>query len=264
MRTVLIAMLTLILMSAPPTAAHHRWLRIVAPEICGDAGLLVVSFGHQLPLGDAPPPLEDYEELILLTPDGEKRPVSCLMPLGLPSVATFTVSVPGVWGAACWSEHYGCTTTEGYRRGRRSDIEAEGLKVVECKHTFRYGKTCVPVGSGGGPGILQIGHILEIVPDGPLSQANVGDTMWVTVFFKGRPEAGITVSGACEGKSGELAHPEETEKFLFSDVTDESGRVPLVLSERGLWFFITERVFENPEPGVDKLYYSATLTVQVE
>jgi len=120
------------------------------------------------------------------------------------------------------------------------------------------------VDSERGPGVLQVGHTLEIVPDAPLSRVHAGDTMWVTVFFKGEPEAGITVSGAREGKSEELAHPEEKEKFLFSDVTDESGRVPLALSEKGLWFFITERVFENPEPGVDKLYYSATLTVQVE
>ena len=263
MNRILIITLAWVLATAISASGHHNWLTIIPPESCGDAALLVASFGHRLPLGDAPPKLEDFEELALLTPDGERRAVSRLMPLGIPSVATFDVTNPGVWGAASWREHYGCKTTEGYRRGRRAEVEAEGFKVLECKHTFRYGKTYLPMGSKGGPGILRVGHILEIVPDGPLPPMNVGDTLWVTVFFEGRPEAGITVSGACEGKSEELAHPEEKDKFLFSDVTDDTGRVPLVLSESGLWFWIAEKVFENPEPGVDKLYYSATLTLRV-
>ena len=57
---------------------------------------------------------------------------------------------------------------------------------------------------------------------------------------------------------------EEQEKFLITGTTDENGRVSLPLTEKGRWFFITEQVVNKPEPGVDKLFRSATLTLHVE
>jgi len=264
MRTFIITIIAFVLATVGPTAAHHNWLQLLPPEVSGDAGLLIACFGHALPLGDSPPPIEDYDEVVLITPDGQKRPVSRLIPLGIPSVVVVDLSEPGLWGAASGREHYGCQTTEGYQRGRRKDVEAKGFTVVESKHTFRYGKTYTSVGAGAQTGLLRVGHDLEMVPDASLAHLQAGDRLELVVRLDGQPKAGMIVSGTREGSSEELAHPEEQEKFLVTGTTDENGRVSLPLEEGGRWFFITEQVVDNPEPGVDKLFRSATLTLPVE
>ena len=264
MRTSFILTLAFVLLIVGPAAAHHNWLQLLPPEVSGDAGLLIACFGHTLPLGDSPPPIEDYDELVLISPDGQKRPVVRLTPLGIPSVVAVALSEPGLWGAASWREHYGCQTTEGYQRGRRKDVEAQGFTVVESKHTFRYGKTYTLVDAGTQTGLLRVGHDLEMVPDASMARLKAGDRLELVVLLDGKPKVGMIVSGTREGSSEKLAHPEEQEKFLVTGTTDKNGRVSLPLEEAGRWFFITEQVVDNPEPGVDKFFRSATLTLPVE
>ena len=261
---ILVATMAFALASAAPAAAHHNWLLLLPPEVAGDAGLLAACFGHALPLGDAPPSLEDYGELVLVSPGGARRPVSRLAPLGKASIATVGLSEPGLWCAAAWREHYGCKTTEGYQRGRRKEVEARGFTVVESKHTFRYGKTYTLVGEGTRICPLRVGHDLEMVPDASIARLEAGGRLELVVLSEGGPAAGVRVSGTREGSGGELAHPEEQEKFLVTGTTDGNGRVSLPLEAPGRWFFITEQVVDDPEPGVDKLFRSATLTLCVE
>ena len=264
MRRLLLISAGLCLVAAGPTTAHHNWLRLISPEACGDAAVLVVCFGHKLPFGERPSALGDFEELVMLTPDGKKQPISRLAPLGVSSIATIDAGQPGLWGAAAWREHYGCKTTKGYKSGHRQEVEAQGFNVVECKHTFRNSKTYAQIGPSGGAGQLQIGHGLELVPDASVAGLKSGDALELRVLFDDKPQAGMVVSGTREGSTEELAHPEEREKFLVSGTTDDSGRVSLRLEEEGWWFFIAEEVTDNPEPGVDKLYRSATLTLYVK
>ena len=263
MRRFLLLISAFCLAALNPAAAHHNWLRLISPEACGDAAVLVACFGHQLPFGERPSAVEDFEELIILTPDGRKQPVSRLAPLGVASIATIDFSEPGLWGAAGWREHYGCQTTEGYKSGHRREVEAQGFKVTQCKHTFRHSKTYTQAGPSGKAGRLEVGHGLELIPDASITRLKAGDTLKLAVRLDGQLQPGMVVSGTREGSSEELAHPEEREKFLVSGTTDEQGRVSLRLEEEGWWFFIAEVVVDNPEPGVDKLYRSATLTLYV-
>lgn len=253
----------LLLAAAAPGAAHHTWLRLLPAEVAGDAGLLILSFGHKLPFGEEAPAFADFRDVVVVSPDGQRRPVRGAVPVGTSSVAAVDVSAPGLWTAAAWREHYGCQTTHGYKRGQRREVEAAGFKVVECKHTFRYAKTYAAAGSGGPaePGV--VGHGLELVPGSRSAPLRAGDILELTVLLDGEPQPGFIVSGTCEGHSEELAHPEEREKFLVSGATGEDGRVHLRLDEEGWWFLIAEEVVEHPEPGVDKLYRSATLTLDV-
>ena len=261
MRRLLLIAVALGVGTSGPAEAHHKWLRLISPHVCGDAAILVVSYGHELPFGDSPPTVEDFSELRVVAPDGHKRPIRCLVPLGRPATAAVDLPAPGLWCAEGWSEHYGCRTTEGYKRGRRQEVEAQGFTVVECKHTFRYAKAYARAGSGGVTGTYQVGHGVEIVPDASIADLQAGATLGLVVLVDGEPGAGMVLSAAREGSCEELAHPVERDKFSVSGTTDEKGHVSLRLQEGGWWFLIAEEVVENPEPGVDHLYRSATLTV---
>lgn len=263
MRMLAITLAVFMLLAARPAAAHHNWLQLLPPKISGDAGLLVACFGHRLPLGDSPPALADYDELVLISPRAERRQVTKLVPLGIPAVVAVELPESGLWCAAGWREHYGSQTTEGYQRGHRRDVEAQGFKVLECKHTFRYGKTYAKVGGAGKPAVLRVGHTLELVPQASIADLQTGGVLELTVLFEGEPQAGMVVSGTPAVGSEELAHPDEQEKFRVSGITGAGGRVSFPVEEPGQWFFIAEQVVDDPEPGVDKLYRSAVLTLSV-
>jgi len=63
---------------------------------------------------------------------------------------------------------------------------------------------------------------------------------------------------------GNIAHPEEKDEFIRTVVTDKNGRAELEMVESGWVIFVAEKLIENPEPDVDKLYYSTVLTIWVE
>ncbi len=263
MRALVNTLALLGLLVVQPVAAHHNWLQLVAPLAGGEAGLLVACFGHELPYGDSPPVLEDYDELVLISPQGQRQDVTRLVPLGVPAVAPVTMPESGIWCAAGWREHVGSSTTRGYRRGHRRDLEDQGYTVLECKHTFRYGKSYAAVGEPPHAGVLRVGHALEIVPAATVTNLKAGDTLPLQVLFEGEPQRDMVVSATSAEFSEELAHSEEKDKFLVTGTTDHDGRVHLTLHDAGWWYVITEQVKQNPEPGVDNLFRSAVLTFHV-
>lgn len=242
-------------------AAHHQ-IGYLAPAENGMVAFL--SSGHHLPLGENFAGLASYMETAIITPDGQKHGLTQATSMGLFGFSYAPLTAKGLYILSIAAEHYGTKTTQGYFRGTKKEALQAGRKVIEAKHTFRYSKSYRWNGDGPKPE-LRVGHDIEIVPDNMPRVLKKGDKLGVTLLFKGKPAANMIIGATAMNKNcGNIAHPEEKDEFIRTVVTDKNGRAELEMVESGWVIFVAEKLIENPEPDVDKLYYSTVLTIWVE
>ena len=241
-------------------SAHHQ-IAYLAP--CDGGMVAFMSSGHKLPMGEGFSGLDSYEETVVIDPGGRKNPLKNATEMGAFGFSCMPLSEKGLHVLGIAAEHYGTITTTGYFRGTRKEALKAGKTVVDSKHTFRYSKSCRWNGDGPAPG-LRLGHDIEIVPDTVPMRLKKGDRLSVTLYFMDRPAADTIIGFSSMKRGGEIAHPEETDKFIANVITGENGKADLEMLESGWMIFTAEKLTLNPQPDVDKLYHSTTLTIWVE
>jgi len=241
------------------TFAHHQ-IAFLAPF--NKDMVAFISSGHRLPIGESFTGLDSYKEVFIIDPAGKKVPIQTATDMGAFGFSVIPSAEKGLYLLSISAEHYGTKTTGGYFTGTRKEAIKVGKKVIESKHTFRYSKSYRWNGKGPIPE-LRVGHTIEIVPDKMPKVLKKGDQLPITLYFMGKPAANMIIGVTSMEKGDEIAHPEETDKFLTTITTDKNGKAELTLSESGWMIFMAEKLIMNPEPDVDKLYHSTTLTLWV-
>ncbi|NOY59837.1 MAG: DUF4198 domain-containing protein [Calditrichaeota bacterium] len=254
-------MLAIYFMTINLAMAHHQ-IAYLAPA---DKGMVAfLSSGHHLPMGENFSGLASYEETAIITPSGKKYELTHATNMGLFGFSYAPLTEKGLYIFNIAAEHYGTKTTQGYFRGPKKEALKAGRKVIEAKHTFRYSKSYRWNGDGPAPK-LSVGHDIEMVPDNMPKVLKKGDKLAITLLFKGKPAADMIIGATAMKKNcGNIAHPDEKDKFMQTVITDKNGRAELEMVESGWVIFVAEKLIENPEPDVDKLYYSTVLTIWVE
>ncbi|NOX89322.1 MAG: DUF4198 domain-containing protein [Calditrichaeota bacterium] len=240
--------------------AHHQ-IAYLAPF--NNNMVAFISSGHRLPIGEKFAGLKRYDEALIIDPSGKKIPIQTATDMGAFGFSVMPSAKKGLYILSIGAEHYGTKTTEGYFIGTKKEAIKAGRKVIESKHTFRYSKSYRWNGKGAAPE-LKVGHAIEIVPDTMPEVLKQGDQLPVTLYFMGKPAANMIIGVNSMTGSDEIGHPDETDKFLTTYKTDANGKVVLKMSDSGWMIFMAEKLIKNPEPDVDKLFYSTTLTLWVE
>lgn len=251
---------TICLIVSGSVFAHHQ-IAYLAP--CDIGMVAFMSSGHHLPMGDSFPGLDRYNEAVIIGPSGNKYLLKAATDMGAFGFSTMPLTEKGLYILSIGTEHYGNTTTEGYFTGTKKEAIKAGKKVVESKHTFRYSKSYRWNGDGPAPE-PRVGHDIEIVPDKMPRVLKKGDKLPVNLYFMGKPAANMIIGVTSMKKGGEIAHPEETRKFISTITTNKNGKAELEMFASGWMIFIVEKLTKNPEPDVDNLYHSTTLTLWVE
>lgn len=136
-------------------------------------------------------------------------------------------------------------------REQRQQTEAEGRELYS-----RYSKLLL--GRIGDLATRAIGHALEIVPEQDPASLAAGDTLTVTVLFRGKPLANAQVSAVY---SGAKLHGHE---YPVTTRTDSNGRAILKLDRPGLWYArLIYMVPAENDPEVDWRSYFSTLTFSI-
>jgi uncharacterized GH25 family protein len=254
------SVLIIIIILGSMTFAHHQ-IAYLAPYSSGFVAF--ISSGHHLPMGESFSGLESYKETVIIDPAGKKNALNSATDMCAFGLSVMPFTEKGLYILAISSEHYGNKTTTGYFSGTKKEAIQAGKKVLESKHTFRYSKSYRWNGNGPEPA-LRVGHLIEIVPDKIPIKLKKGDKIPVTVYLMDKPATKMIIGVSSMKQGGEIAHPEETDKFLSILKTDKNGKAELEMLDSGWMVFMVENLTENPEPDVDKLYHSTTLTLWVE
>ncbi|MHB2148864.1 DUF4198 domain-containing protein [Calditrichota bacterium LG25] len=261
MKKILLYAFLLFTLGASKISYAHHQIAYLAPF--DHYMVAFISSGHHLPMGEKFSGLKRYSEVVVIDPSGKKIPIQAATNMGAFGFSVLPSEQKGLYILGISAEHYGVKTTEGYFIGTKKEALKAGRKVIEAKHTFRFSKSYRWNGQGAAPN-LRVGHAIEIVPDKMPQVLKKGDELPVTLYFKGKPAANMIIGVNSMTGSSEIGHPHETEKFLTTYKTDENGKTVLKMSDSGWLIFMAEKLIKNPEPDVDKLYYSTTLTLWVE
>ena len=142
-----------------------------------------------------------------------------------------------------------CVTSEGGKTGARSELEAQGLKVLSAKKYDKYAKAIVNATKGDETSRAVVGHPLEIVPVTDPAEAKAGGRLHVKILLEGQPYTGpvwATWDGFAPGLTNTYAYYTEA----------ESGEAWIELTAPGWWGV---RAVASGLPGVEGDYDSREL-----
>jgi hypothetical protein len=128
----------------------------------------------------------------------------------------------------------------------------------------KFAKVIIDVGDSEEPAVYSkpVGHQIEIIPLGDPTGWESGQQIALQILVRGKPAAGLRVSGAHEGIGDDI--------YADHARTDAQGVAKITPSRPGLWYFRTHIIEPMPaaaasemEPKADWQSFWASLTAYI-
>ncbi|RBQ29401.1 DUF4198 domain-containing protein [Aliarcobacter vitoriensis] len=138
----------------------------------------------------------------------------------------------------------------------------EGLdNVISSKQFNRFAKAIISVGEAKDENYSKaVGQTLEIIPMQNPNKLKDGEYLTIKVLFNNKPLDNVKIVGTYSGFSNKG-------DFALATTTNKDGIANIKLNHSGYWLLQVEHTVKSPkdmQDKVDELFYSSTLTFQVQ
>ncbi len=223
--------------------AHDYWImpKTFHPE---PATILEVAFtnGHHYFENEGVPDVTKFD-MFFIAPQGDYIPLAYTRVEPKAAWAKVPIGSRGTYviGAASTSPEYWSKTTDGYKPGSR-DAHPDALKTGKYVKSV---KTYITVGAGSESFRKPLGHEIEIMAQTNPSTLKAGQSLLVSVLYRGEPLVGVPVFGLYEGFK-----PKDHSDQSIQTKTDENGVASITVDRAGIWIVFAKH--ETAMAGGDK------------
>lgn len=239
-KMVVFAALLLFWLNPLSVMAHDYWV-IPASFNSAPGTILEVGFseGHRYFENEGIPDITKFD-MFVVTPGGDYFPLAYARVEPNAAWARVPMQNQGTYviGAVSTMPEYWCQTTEGYKPG----LKTEHPNAVKAGKYVKSVKTFITVGESSESFRKALGHEIEIMPQADPSVLKAGQTLPVSVLFRGEPLGDVPVFGVYEG-----FQPKDHSDYPVQTKTDKNGVASIKIDRAGKWIVFAKH--EMPMAG---------------